>query len=192
MNPTKLLLSIRVWLVLFIAGLVLSGVTAVPLVHETSWLASFTAAHPIFPASMVQWIQRVHDALMDESSRYPFLAYGTDWLAFAHLVLAVAFLGPVSNPVRNKWVLQFGLIACAAVPLLALIAGLCRGIPLGWRLIDCSFGVFGNPAGDRPAAYEPPGSSGEVTGERVDSLFSGLNAHFPHQTASALLTPHLK
>ena len=143
MNPTKLLLSIRVWLVLFIAGLVLSGVTAFPLVHETAWLASFTAAHPIFPAALAQWIHRVHEALLDESSRYPFLAYGTDWLAFAHLVLAAAFLGPLVDPVRNKWVLQFGLIACAAVPVLALIAGPFRGIPLGWRLIDCSFGVFG-------------------------------------------------
>jgi len=47
------------------------------------------------------------------------------------------------DPVKNKWVLQFGIIACAAVPLLALTAGPIRGIPLAWRLIDCSFGVFG-------------------------------------------------
>jgi hypothetical protein len=26
---------------------------------------------------------------------------------------------------------------------LALIAGAVRGIPLGWRLLDCSFGVVG-------------------------------------------------
>ena len=53
------------------------------------------------------------------------------------------FFGPMRDPVRNKWVLQFGLVACAAVPLLALIAGPLRGIPFGWRLIDCSFGLFG-------------------------------------------------
>jgi hypothetical protein len=35
------------------------------------------------------------------------------------------------------------LIACAGVIPLALIAGQIRGIPLPWRLIDCSFGVFG-------------------------------------------------
>lgn len=143
MSSAKLLRSIRVWLALFILGLVLSGLTAFPLVHEVDWLASFTAAHPIFPAGMTQWIRRVDEGLRDQSFRYPFLAYGTDWLAFAHLVLAVAFLGPIIDPVRNKWVLQFGLIACAAVPFLALIAGPFRGIPLEWRLIDCSFGVFG-------------------------------------------------
>jgi hypothetical protein len=45
--------------------------------------------------------------------------------------------------VRNKWVLQFGVIACVAVPFLAFIAGPIRGIPLPWRLIDSSFGLFG-------------------------------------------------
>jgi hypothetical protein len=124
-------------------GLVLSGITAFPLVHETHWLAEFVTEHSFLPPGIVAWIQRVHTALADESARYPFLAYGTDWLAFAHLVLAVAFAGALRDPVRNKWMLQFGIIACAAVPLLALIAGPIRGIPFGWRLIDCSFGVFG-------------------------------------------------
>ncbi len=36
------------------------------------------------------------------------------------------------------------MIACAGVIPLALIAGAVRGIPLGWRLIDCSFGVLGS------------------------------------------------
>jgi hypothetical protein len=74
---------------------------------------------------------------------YPFLAYGTDWLAFSHLVIAVAFIGPLRDPVRNRWVLAFGVIACAGVVPLALIAGQVRGIPFYWRLIDMSFGVFG-------------------------------------------------
>ncbi|SCF41963.1 hypothetical protein [Micromonospora mirobrigensis] len=34
------------------------------------------------------------------------MLYGTDWLAFAHLVLAVAFWGPLRDPVRNVWVVQ--------------------------------------------------------------------------------------
>jgi hypothetical protein len=74
---------------------------------------------------------------------HPFLAYGTDWLAFAHLVIAVAFIGPFIDPVRNKWIITFGLISCAGVIPLALIAGPIRGIPFPWRLIDCSFGIFG-------------------------------------------------
>jgi hypothetical protein len=143
MQPSPQLRSIRIWLALFIVGLVLSGVTAFPLEHETGWLVHILAAHPALPAGMILWIDRVHQALYQDSLHAPFLAYGTDWLAFAHLVLAVAFIGPFIDPVRNKWVLQFGIIACAGVFLLALIAGPLRGIPAAWRLIDCSFGVFG-------------------------------------------------
>jgi hypothetical protein len=143
MQSSQQLRSIRIWLALFIVGLVLSGVTAFPLEHETGWLARILTAHPILPAGIILWVDRVHQALHDDSVRAPFLAYGTDWLAFAHLVLAVAFIGPFINPVRNRWVLQFGIIACAGVFLLALIAGPLRGIPVAWRMIDCSFGVFG-------------------------------------------------
>jgi hypothetical protein len=45
--------------------------------------------------------------------------------------------------VRNSWVVTFGLIACAAVIPLALIAGAVRDIPPYWRRIDCAFGVGG-------------------------------------------------
>jgi hypothetical protein len=142
-SPPQLLRSIRIWLSIFIVGLILSGVTAFPLEHETGWLAIFATTHAIFPEGITLWLVRVHDALRNNSIRYPFLAYGTDWLAFAHLVLAVVFLGPLRDPIRNKWVLQFGLIACLGVLPLALIAGPLRGIPPLWRLIDCSFGIFG-------------------------------------------------
>ena len=139
----QLLRSIRLWLSLFILGLILSGLTAFPLEQETAWLASFFDTYPILPDSIIQWVARVHAALLDTNLHYPFLAYGTDWLGFAHLVLAIAFLGPLRDPVRNKWVLQFGVIACIAVIPLALIAGPIRGIPPLWRAIDCGFGVFG-------------------------------------------------
>jgi hypothetical protein len=140
-----LLRRIRFWLVLFIAGLVLSGLTAFPLEHELRWL---NHCHGVSPTAgqepaLHAWLRRVEGALADTNRRYPFLAYGTDWLAFAHLAIAVAFLGPLRDPVRNRWVLTFGVIACAGVIPLALIAGQVRGIPMYWRLIDCSFGVFG-------------------------------------------------
>jgi hypothetical protein len=67
----------------------------------------------------------------------------TDWLGFAHLVIAVAFWGPIKDPVRNVWVVQFGMIACLAVIPFALIAGPIRGIPWWWQLIDMSFGIVG-------------------------------------------------
>ena len=77
------------------------------------------------------------------NNQYPFLAYGYDWLAFAHFVLAILFIGPLKDPVRNKWVIEFGMIACLLIIPFAFIAGHLRGIPLGWRLIDCAFGVVG-------------------------------------------------
>lgn len=137
--------SIRIWLIIFMLGLVLSGITAFPLQTETAFLARLSTHFCLaqHAPAMHAWLLRVAAALADTGTRYPFLAYGTDWLAFAHLVLAVAFIGPYLNPVRNKWVITFGIIACAAVIPLALVAGPLRGIPLYWRLIDCSFGVFG-------------------------------------------------
>ena len=58
--------------------------------------------------------------------------------------MALFFIGPLINPVRNVWVLWAGLMACVLVLPLALICGPIRQIPIGWRLIDCSFGVFGS------------------------------------------------
>ena len=139
--------AIRFWLAVIIAGLVLSGVTAFPLETEVRVFRSLlqtSALRPIAESThLLPWIGRVHDALSATNQYYPFLAYGTDWLAFAHLVIAIAFLGPYRDPVRNKWIVTFGLIACAGVIPLALIAGHIRGIPMAWRCIDCSFGVFG-------------------------------------------------
>ena len=89
------------------------------------------------------WIAKINEGLIQTHKTYPFLFYGTDWLAFSHLVIAVAFAGLYVKPVRNKWIIYFGMIACAGVIPLALICGAIRGIPFYWRLIDCSFGVFG-------------------------------------------------
>ena len=92
---------------------------------------------------MGEWIEKVYLAVANMNSRYPFLAYGYDWLAFAHFVLCILFFGPLKDPVRNKWVIEFGMIACLLIPPFAFIAGHFRGIPVGWRLIDCSFGLLG-------------------------------------------------
>lgn len=82
------------------------------------------------PSIFHPWVERVNEGITATNARYPFLAYGRDWLAFAHLVIAMAFIGPYLDPVRNKWVITFGLIACGGVIPLALIAGPIRGIPL--------------------------------------------------------------
>lgn len=145
-TPSQRLRNIRLWLVLFIIGVVLSGITAFPLERETSILNQIfhVSAAPLSgEPALHAWLRRVHDGIVNTDRAYPFMAYGTDWLAFAHLVIAIAFIGPLIDPIRNKWVLQFGVIACAGVIPLALIAGPIRGIPPWWRLIDCSFGIVG-------------------------------------------------
>ncbi|MBP5803315.1 hypothetical protein J2D78_14600 [Microbacterium maritypicum] len=136
-------LVIRICLVIVIIGLVVSGVTAFPLREELMLgrdVLHSTGLSAVFP-DLAFWVQRVAEALETTGTDYPFLAYGTDWLAFAHLAIAVAFVGPLIDPVRNVWVTIWGLIMCAGIVPLALIAGAIRGLPLGWQLIDISFGV---------------------------------------------------
>jgi hypothetical protein len=139
--------AIRFWLAIVMAGLIASGITAFPLETELRGflaLLRYDAVRPFAEFThLLPWITTVYAGLSSTNREYPFLAYGTDWLAFAHLVIAVAFIGPWRDPVRNQWIITFGLIACAGVIPLALIAGQIRGLPLGWRLIDCSFGIFG-------------------------------------------------
>lgn len=147
MSERALLRRIRVWLVVFIVCLALSGLTAFPLVHELRWaeelLASAASPVPEHLPGLMEWITRVRTGLDEADARYPFVLYGTDWLAFAHLVIAVAFYGPYRDPVRNIWVVEFGMIACAGILPLALICGPMRGIPFWWTVVDMSFGVFG-------------------------------------------------
>lgn len=146
-DTVLLVRRIRIWLALFIAGLVLSGVTAFPLQQETATLNRIFGVPPSPPPggepALHTWLRRVHQGVANTNRDYPFMAYGTDWLAFGHLVIALAFLGPFVDPVRNKWVFVFGIIACIGVLPLALIAGPIRGIPLYWSFIDCSFGIVG-------------------------------------------------
>ena len=142
-NSARLLRSIRFWLAIVILGLFLSGVTAFPLQHELDDLVR-VAVHlrlAQHAPDLNDWIVRVDTALAVTKAQYPFLSYGTDWLAFAHIMIAIAFIGPYLDPIRNKWVVTWGLINCVGIFFLALIVGPMRGIPLFWRLIDCTFGV---------------------------------------------------
>jgi hypothetical protein len=135
---------------LFIIGLVLGGATAIPLVSGLDRLVEMTGALQSVagPASAqapawARWLVRVQGALHKADQEFPFVFYGTDWLAFGHFVIAIAFVGALRDPVRNRWLFSFGMIACVVVVPYALVFGAARGIPFWWRLIDCSFGVFG-------------------------------------------------
>ena len=144
---SALLFRYRVSLGVFLFGLVVSGVTAFPLLHELELLSRLLGlapdARPESLAGLAYWIATVRDGLRATYATYPWIAYGTDWLAFGHLTIALFFIGPWRDPLANAWVLNVGLVACAAVIPLALICGAIREIPLYWRLIDCSFSVLG-------------------------------------------------
>jgi hypothetical protein len=137
-NKRMLRIKISIWMM--ITGLTISGLTAFPIETELRWFVSFSSD---LPEVMNKWLYTVYIAVMKTNQQYPYLSYGTDWLAFAHLMLAILFIGPLKDPVKNSWVIEFGMIACLLIIPLAFIAGHIRHIPVFWRVIDCSFGVFG-------------------------------------------------
>ena len=140
LDESKLRKKIKNLIIIFIVFLSLSGITAFPLEWELSILTDLTKNAPTY---ISEWINSVYEAIKETNSKYPYMSYGTDWLAFAHLVIAVAFIGPLKDPVRNIWVIQFGMYACLMVLPLALLCGPIRHIPFYWRIIDCSFGIIG-------------------------------------------------
>ena len=108
--------KIRIVLGIFMVALALSGLTAFPLERELTTVCSVRGLKQLHPPD-------VHDGL-------------GSWLLTVCDGLGETYA-------KYPWVLQAGLIACVLVLPLALICGAIRQIPLGWRLIDCSFGVFG-------------------------------------------------
>jgi hypothetical protein len=146
MDINKTFRMIRILLTFFMFGLIISGLTAFPLILEVNLLEKIMGnrswLEAIWP-EMAHWISRVHQGLNEVNRDYPFMFYGTDWLAFAHLTIAISFLGPLRDPVKNIWGVEFGMIACVLLILLALICGPIRGIPFFWTIVDCLFGVFG-------------------------------------------------
>lgn len=134
------LVYIRRWIIFFMVALVLSGLTAVPLEWLTGLLAQWTL--PIGGA-LHAWATQAAVAVAFVGEEYPMLFYGTDWLAFAHVVIALAFIGPYRDPVRNKWVIEWGLWCCILVLPLAFFWAPFRGIPFFWCCVDASFGLVG-------------------------------------------------
>jgi hypothetical protein len=142
-----MLFRYRLVLGVFIVGLVFSGISALPLQCELSildrWSGSGQTAPNFVPARIGAFISFVHSGIDKTYAQFPFLGYATDWLGFGHFVIAAFFVLPFVDPIKYRAVLYVGLIACAGVIVLALIAGPIRGIPFFWTLIDCSFGTFG-------------------------------------------------
>ena len=134
-----LLRRIRFCVAVVIVGLVLSGISAFPLEWQLDVAVKLTGTE----GPVGSWLERARVAVVETNARHPIIFYGTDWLAFGHFAIAVLFFGAWIDPVKNQWLFLGGLIVCALVIPFALIAGGVRGIPLGHRLVDCSFGVLG-------------------------------------------------
>jgi len=130
---SALLRRIRFCLAVVVFGLVVSGVTAFPLREELAVARDVLAqlnVDAVLPGA-VWWVNHVAEGLDATAVAYPFLAYGTDWLAFAHLLIAVAFVGPLIDPVRNVWVIVWG---SSRAP------GSCRSRPSRARCAACPWG----------------------------------------------------
>jgi hypothetical protein len=138
----RLLARIRILVGIVILGLIASGLSALPLLAESGAVAGFLRRCGQFPAAAA-WMREIHGGLEATYAAYPFVGYGTDWLAFGHFVIAIFFIGPLLEPRRNLWVINAGIIACLLVIPTALIMGGIRQLPVWWRLIDCAFGVAG-------------------------------------------------
>lgn len=128
------------WMLGIVAvGLLVSGVTVWPAVPELK-LAVRIAWGDAEPVGVLHaFILKAIEGLEITEEKYPFMLYAHDWLAFAHVVLAILFAGAMRDPLRNIWIVQCGLIMCALVPVLAGICIPIRGIPMIWFWIDFAF-----------------------------------------------------
>jgi hypothetical protein len=97
-------IRIRIWII--IIGLTLSGLTAFPIETELRWLYEHVMINPEF---MREWLFAVYHAVKYTNQTYPYLSYGTDWLAFAHLLFAVLFVGALKDPVKIAGLLNLVL-----------------------------------------------------------------------------------
>ena len=137
----QLLKKIRIMVIFFMIILALSGITAFPVYTELTFLRQHGWMND--DQFFGPWLNSVYGGVTNTYAKYPFLFYGYDWLAFAHIVIAVLFYGVYKDPVRNKFILVWGMFCCVAIIPLAFICGSIRGIPFYHILIDCSFGVIG-------------------------------------------------
>lgn len=129
--------TIRIHLTLFMLILMLSGITAFPVQTEID----FMYAHlNDFPIEFHDWINRLYYNI---HSTPDVIFYGTDWLAFAHIIIALFFVPVLLDPKKYKANLYVGMAACLLVFPLAFICGPIRQIPFFHQLIDCSFGAIG-------------------------------------------------
>lgn len=129
----------RVMLGIVVFGLLVSGITVWPAVPELKMAVRLVWGEAAPSGTLHGFVLKAIEGLEAMQTNYPFMLYAHDWLAFAHIVLAILFAGAIRDPVRNVWIVQCGLIMCALVPVLAGICIPLRGIPLIWFWLDFAF-----------------------------------------------------
>lgn len=137
-HQIRLRRRIKASLIITIIGLLLNGISAVPLHTELNILLSNSDA---FPKFLRDWFMYVNKGVNEISGHYNFMRYGFDWLGFAHLLVAIAFIGPLKDPIKNEWVVRWGMIASALSVLMAFGWERLRAIPLWWSFIDASIAI---------------------------------------------------
>ncbi|MDZ7904021.1 MAG: hypothetical protein U5L01_16485 [Rheinheimera sp.] len=98
-------------LVVFTLCLFGVGLSVFPLDAILSRLLPWSELH--FPqATLTLFLKDIAEAYYYNLQHYPFMLYSLDWLGYAHLMIALVFIGPIRDPQRNIWVIQFGQLAC--------------------------------------------------------------------------------
>jgi hypothetical protein len=133
LKRAKLMIGIVVF------GLLVSAVTIWPAIPELKMAVRIAWGDAEPTGVLHSFVVRTIEGLEAMEADYPFILYAHDWLAFAHIVLAILFAGAIKDPIRNVWIVQCGLIMCALIPVLAGICVPIRGIPWVWFWIDFAF-----------------------------------------------------
>lgn len=132
---------IRWMLSLVVLGLILSGLTTFPLIWEVNllntWLGSGSGLSGLPEVS--GFISHIHEGVTLIDRQYPFLRYGLDWLGFAHIAIALAFLGPIQKPLEHYWIVSWAILVCILCVPAILIFGYAREMPMFWSFIDSGF-----------------------------------------------------
>ena len=126
-------------LVIVVFGLLVSGITIWPAVPELKIAVNMIWGEAEPAGELHTFLLASIEGLELVENDYPFMLYAHDWLAFAHIALAILFAGAIVNPVKNIWIVQCGLIMCVLVPVLAGICIPIRGIPWIWLWVDFAF-----------------------------------------------------
>ncbi len=128
------------WMLGIIAfGLLVSAITVWPAVPELKMVVRLVWGDSEPTGALHNFVLQAIEGLESVEASHPFLLYAHDWLAFAHIALAILFAGAIRDPVRNVWIVQCGLIMCVLIPVLAGICIPLRGLPFFWFWIDVAF-----------------------------------------------------